>query len=171
MDFDDPERRIADLERQLAERRAAAGDPGAAAAGWLTPEQVRGIAFSKPPIGKRGYHEGEVDAFLDHVEAALRDPSGSTLTAEQVRNVAFSRPPIGRRGYNVDQVDEFLDIVERQVKSRQAGFAASPQAGVAPSTAGPLAARHGSTRHAAGESRLERAWNVVVRCFAWILDY
>jgi DivIVA domain-containing protein len=29
------------------------------------------VAFSKPPIGKRGYHEDEVDAFLDVVEAEL----------------------------------------------------------------------------------------------------
>jgi DivIVA domain-containing protein len=37
----------------------------------LTPAQVRGVAFSKPPIGKRGYHEDEVDAFLDVVETEL----------------------------------------------------------------------------------------------------
>ncbi|MGH3920348.1 MAG: DivIVA-like cell division protein Wag31, partial [Pseudonocardiaceae bacterium] len=29
------------------------------------------VAFSKPPIGKRGYNEDEVDAFLDLVEAEL----------------------------------------------------------------------------------------------------
>ncbi|EUA24019.1 divIVA domain protein [Mycobacterium xenopi 4042] len=29
------------------------------------------MAFSKPPIGKRGYNEDEVDAFLDLVEAEL----------------------------------------------------------------------------------------------------
>jgi DivIVA domain-containing protein len=37
----------------------------------LTPAHVRGVAFSKPPIGKRGYHEDEVDTFLDVVEAEL----------------------------------------------------------------------------------------------------
>lgn len=37
----------------------------------LTPVQVRGVVFSKPPIGKPGYHEDEVDAFLDAVEAEL----------------------------------------------------------------------------------------------------
>jgi DivIVA domain-containing protein len=79
MDQDDPEKRIAELERQLAEARAA-GDPGAgqgyesrstlSTGGWLTPEDVRNTAFSKPPIGKRGYNEVEVDAFLDRVKAA-----------------------------------------------------------------------------------------------------
>jgi DivIVA domain-containing protein len=37
----------------------------------LTPAQVRGVAFNKPPRGKRGYHEDEVDAFLDVVAAEL----------------------------------------------------------------------------------------------------
>jgi len=34
----------------------------------LTPADVHNVAFSKPPIGKRGYNEDEVDAFLDLVE-------------------------------------------------------------------------------------------------------
>jgi len=29
------------------------------------------VAFGKPPIGRRGYDESEVDAFLDRVEATL----------------------------------------------------------------------------------------------------
>jgi DivIVA domain-containing protein len=37
----------------------------------LTPAQVRGVAFNKPPRGKRGYHEDEVDAFLAVVAAEL----------------------------------------------------------------------------------------------------
>lgn len=37
----------------------------------LTPADVHNVAFSKPPIGKRGYNEDEVDAFLDLVEAEL----------------------------------------------------------------------------------------------------
>ncbi|MGH3823565.1 MAG: DivIVA-like cell division protein Wag31 [Pseudonocardiaceae bacterium] len=37
----------------------------------LTPGDIRNIAFSKPPIGKRGYNEDEVDAFLDLVQAEL----------------------------------------------------------------------------------------------------
>ncbi len=37
----------------------------------LTPTDVHNVAFSKPPIGKRGYHEDEVDAFLDLVGAEL----------------------------------------------------------------------------------------------------
>jgi DivIVA domain-containing protein len=43
----------------------------------VTAADVRNVAFSKPPIGKRGYHEIEVDAFLDVVGAEL-----ARLTAE-----------------------------------------------------------------------------------------
>jgi len=37
----------------------------------LMPAGVANVAFSKPPRGKRGYCEDEVDAFLDLVEAEL----------------------------------------------------------------------------------------------------
>lgn len=37
----------------------------------LTPADVHNVAFKKPPIGKRGYDEDQVDAFLDEVEAEL----------------------------------------------------------------------------------------------------
>jgi DivIVA domain-containing protein len=38
----------------------------------LTPADVHNVVFKKPPIGKRGYDEDEVDAFLDVVEAEWR---------------------------------------------------------------------------------------------------
>lgn len=37
----------------------------------LTPAQLRGLTFSTPPIGKQGYHQDEVDAFLELVDAEL----------------------------------------------------------------------------------------------------
>lgn len=37
----------------------------------LTPAEVHNVAFKKPPIGKRGYDEEEVDYFLDTVETEL----------------------------------------------------------------------------------------------------
>src|SRR5918997_6909247 len=37
----------------------------------LTPADVHNVAFKKPPIGKRGYDEDEVDAFLDEVGREL----------------------------------------------------------------------------------------------------
>lgn len=38
----------------------------------LTPQDIHHVAFSKPPMGKRGYNEDEVDQFLDDVEATVR---------------------------------------------------------------------------------------------------
>ena len=122
MDEDDPEKRIAELERQLAEARDAA--PPSPRGGLLTPEQVRNVAFARPPTGKRGYNEDDVDQFLHHVEAALRDPTGRTLTAEQVHNMVFNKPRIGRRGYNEDEVDAFLDLVEEHLRSQQRDYGA-----------------------------------------------
>jgi DivIVA domain-containing protein len=37
----------------------------------LMPADVRNVTFSKPPLGKRGYHEDEVDTFLDLVQAEM----------------------------------------------------------------------------------------------------
>ena len=37
----------------------------------LTPADVANVAFGKPPMGKRGYHEDEVDTFLDLVHTEL----------------------------------------------------------------------------------------------------
>jgi DivIVA domain-containing protein len=125
MDDDDPEKRISELERQLAEPRVA-GPAGAPATAGLTPELVHNVAFAKPPIGKRGYNEDQVDAFLDLIEAALRDPSGVSLSPEQVRNVAFAKPPIGQRGYNEDQVDAFLDLIEAALRD-PSGVSLSPE--------------------------------------------
>src|SRR5262245_1105327 len=129
MDTDDPEQRIAELERQLAQARATRR-PARATGGDLTPELVHNVAVSKPPIGKRGYNEDQVDAFLARVEAALRDPAGGQLTAEQVHSVAFSKPPIGMRGYHEDEVDAFLELVEQHIGR-------SPQAVDTPEAAAP----------------------------------
>jgi DivIVA domain-containing protein len=94
----------------------------------MDPEQVRNVAFSRPPAGKRGYNEDQVDAFLDRLEAALRDPARAAITREQVRNVVFAKPPIGKRGYDKDEVDAFLDHVARQL----GGPAGRPQPQPAP---------------------------------------
>ena len=59
----DPEQRIAELERRLAQPRAVA-DPGARHH-QLNPTQVHNVSFCKPRLFKRGYDEDEVDALLD----------------------------------------------------------------------------------------------------------
>jgi DivIVA domain-containing protein len=82
----------------------------------LTADDAHNVAFSKPPIGKRGYNEDEVDAFLERVEQKLRNlnaPGG--LSAAEVNSVVFSKPPIFKRGYNEDEVDAFLEQIARQL--------------------------------------------------------
>ena len=37
----------------------------------VSPAAVRDVVFSQPPVGERGYHEDEVDEFLDLVHAEL----------------------------------------------------------------------------------------------------
>jgi DivIVA domain-containing protein len=155
MDADDPEKRIAELERQLAEPSGPANTPPG---GALTAEQVHNVAFSKPPIGQRGYNEDEVDAFLDFLETALRDPARPPVIAEQIRSVAFSKPPIGKRGYNEDEVDAFLEFVEQQIGSGQGASAVAPRVAFPLASAGRSHARDG----AGPETGFRRIANAVI---------
>ena len=118
MDHDDPEERIADLERRLAQPRT--DGPGTySAEDRLTAEQVHSVAFSKPALFKRGYDEDEVDALLERVESTLRDRNAvGGLTAADLHDVAFSKPPIGKRGYNEDEVDAFVELVKIELSRR-----------------------------------------------------
>src|SRR5512133_1608135 len=62
----------------------------------LTPADVHNVAFKKPPIGKRGYDEDEVDAFLDLIEAELaRLIEENNDLKQQVEDMARSGPPQG----------------------------------------------------------------------------
>lgn len=65
MDHYPPELQPDDLEDPL--RRFSADRSSS----FVTPADVRGAAFARPPFGRRGYNEDEVDAFLDRVEATL----------------------------------------------------------------------------------------------------
>jgi len=60
----------------------------------VTAADVRNVAFSKPPIGKRGYHEDEVDAFLDVVGAELaRLIRRTTISAIGLRSSSSGSAP------------------------------------------------------------------------------
>jgi DivIVA domain-containing protein len=64
----------------------------------LTPAQVHSVAFSGPPVGKRGYHEDQVDAFLDVVEAELaRLLEENIALRNQVANAAQLRTGLRSR--------------------------------------------------------------------------
>jgi DivIVA domain-containing protein len=61
----------------------------------LTPADVHNVAFKKPSIGKRGYDEDEVDAFLDVVEAELGRliEENNDLTSRLASYEAGGTPP------------------------------------------------------------------------------
>lgn len=59
----------------------------------LTPADVHNVAFSKPPIGKRGYNEDEVDAFLDLVENELTRLIEENSDLRQRINELDQEPP------------------------------------------------------------------------------
>jgi DivIVA domain-containing protein len=122
MEQEDPERRIAELERQLVERKHIAEPKRLGEPLVISPDVVHNVAFSKTVRGERGYNEAEVDAVLERVEAALRDPTATGgVTPSDLDNVAFSKPPIGKRGYNEREVDAFLDRVKVELTRRVAG--------------------------------------------------
>ena len=78
------------------------------------------MTFGSPPIGKRGYNEDDVDAFVAHVVARLE--GRGRLTADDVHNVAFSKPALFKRGYNEDEVDAFSTTSRRRSPSWTVGM-------------------------------------------------
>lgn len=93
----------------------------------VTPDDVSRIHFAMPPLGHRGYHADEVDAFLELVSATLAGQG--VLTADDIRHVVFDAPRFGGRGYQADQVDEFLDRVRLELEFRQRGSRPVPAGG------------------------------------------
>src|SRR6266508_4542063 len=92
--------------------------------GPLTPADVRAVVFDKAPLGKRGYDEDQVDAFLDRIEAAMA--GSDALSAADVRAVVFQDAPLIKRGYHEDQVDDFLDSVVATLEHRERALHADP---------------------------------------------
>lgn len=88
----------------------------------LTPADVHNVAFKKPPIGKRGYDEEEVDAFLDEVERELARliEENNELRAQVERGGRGGAPagPAGPAGdarlvAELNEVKAQLDRVQR----------------------------------------------------------
>lgn len=114
----------------------------------LTPADVHNVAFSKPPIGKRGYNEDEVDAFLDLVEAELaRLVEENTDLRQQVEQLDSqlesahgeledarkSAAPAGRQGEErrLSTVPPVNSMEQTQVSGQAQANAAAALAGVA----------------------------------------
>ncbi|MFX0594627.1 DivIVA domain-containing protein [Melissospora conviva] len=86
----------------------------------LTPADVHNVAFKKPPIGKRGYDEEEVDAFLDEVERELaRLIEENNELRAQVERGGRGGAPAGpgadpRLAAELNDVKAQLDRVQRE---------------------------------------------------------
>jgi DivIVA domain-containing protein len=76
----------------------------------LTPSDVRNIAFRKPPIGKRGYDEQEVDEFLDRVESALTDMSAELASLRAQLGDAGGAVPL--RGTEILDASQYAVLAE-----------------------------------------------------------
>src|SRR5215468_5277719 len=90
----------------------------------LTPADVHNVAFKKPPIGKRGYDEEEVDAFLDEVERELARliEENNELRAQVERG--GGRPPAGPGGPGGDprlaaELNELKMQLDRTQRDKQ----------------------------------------------------
>jgi len=92
----------------------------------LTPADVHNVAFKKPPIGKRGYDEEEVDAFLDEVERELARliEENNELRAQAERGGGGGRSSGGsdpRLAAELSDLKSQLDRVQRdKVAAEQA---------------------------------------------------
>jgi DivIVA domain-containing protein len=116
----------------------------------LTPAEVHNVAFKKPPIGKRGYDEEEVDAFLDVVEVELArlieenndlrangsGPSADTqvhpaVDDRSMAELAGAREENGRLHSRINELERTLsssgDAAGQQVVALQQQLAATEQ--------------------------------------------
>ena len=73
----------------------------------LTPADVHNVVFKKPPIGKRGYDEDDVDAFLDEVERELARliEENNDLKAQVERGRPGGPAPIAAAGPGPSDVE------------------------------------------------------------------
>src|SRR3954454_3647282 len=87
----------------------------------LTPADVHNVAFKKPPIGKRGYDEEEVDAFLDEVERELARliEENNELRASGGRAPAPGAGSDPRLAAELGDLKATLDRVQREKASAE----------------------------------------------------
>jgi len=98
----------------------------------LTPADVHNVAFSKPPIGKRGYNEDEVDAFLDLVENELTRLIEENSDLRQRVN-ELDQELAGGRGGDGAQATEAIPMYRPEPEPEPAKPAAEPAQAATPS--------------------------------------
>lgn len=100
----------------------------------LTPADVHNVAFKKPPIGKRGYDEEDVDAFLDEVERELArlieenndlragiDPSGRAADARLMQENADLKAQIERLQREKAAAEQAARSMQAELEQLRAG--------------------------------------------------
>src|SRR3989440_1793815 len=116
----------------------------------LTPADVHNVAFKKPPIGKRGYDEEEVDAFLDEVERELARliEENNELRAAAERGGGRPAGPVGPAGdprlaqenaelkAQLDRLNRDKSAAEQAARSMQAELEQVRSAGGGPVVSG-----------------------------------
>jgi DivIVA domain-containing protein len=105
----------------------------------LTPADVHNVAFSKPPIGKRGYNEDEVDAFLDLVENELTRLIEENTDLRQ-RVAEHEQELAAARAGGAAQPTQSLPVYKQPEPEPVAPVVAAPVAPVAP--AAPVSEDH-----------------------------
>ncbi|WDZ83719.1 DivIVA domain-containing protein [Micromonospora cathayae] len=79
----------------------------------LTPADIHNVAFKKPSIGKRGYDEEEVDAFLDEVEREI-ERLAEENTALRAQVELGAGPGDGGAATRLPQLRAQLDRLQRE---------------------------------------------------------
>ena len=122
----------------------------------LTPADVHNVAFKKPPIGKRGYDEEEVDAFLDEVERELARliEENNELRAQLERGGGGGAPagPGGDPRLAAELADlkaQFERVQREKAAAEQAARACRRSWSRSRSQGGPVAAATASSRRCA----------------------
>jgi len=114
----------------------------------LTPADVHNVAFKKPPIGKRGYDEEEVDAFLDEVERELARliEENNELRAQSERGRAGGPPPSAGDMRHTGELADLKTQLDRMQREKAAAEQAARQMQVEMEqmrTSGPVSAGDG----------------------------
>ncbi|MGN9809011.1 DivIVA domain-containing protein [Micromonospora sp. BQ11] len=87
----------------------------------LTPADIHNVAFRKPPLGKRGYDEEEVDAFLDAVEQTITALTEEVASLRAQLRTGAPGPATAATGGGSGDVAANLD----QIRSRLARLEAT----------------------------------------------
>jgi DivIVA domain-containing protein len=113
----------------------------------LTPADVHNVAFSKPPIGKRGYNEDEVDAFLDLVETELTRLIEENSDLRQRVNELDQELAGARAGNGSSQTTEAIPLYRPEPEPEPVKSAPEPVKS-APEPAAPAVSTGSNEEHA-----------------------